>query len=179
MSISESEAGTIEDNVSRQGVREVESNGEYADERIEEIDSKYYSLLKNEIWTLVPLPYDINIVGSKWVVNVKHRGDGTVDKFKARLAAQPDSPYNDGIFYLDIQFPSDYPFKPPKVAFNTKIYHPNINSNGSICLDVLRSQWSPALTVSKVYLTTKHSFCQGEPKIDVPSTGVVCQSNCT
>ncbi|XP_065053395.1 ubiquitin-conjugating enzyme E2-17 kDa-like isoform X2 [Rhopilema esculentum] len=70
-------------------------------------------------------------------------------RWQAMILGPPDSPYNDGIFYLDIQFPSDYPFKPPKVAFNTKIYHPNINSNGSICLDVLRSQWSPALTVSK------------------------------
>jgi len=65
----------------------------------------------------------------------------------------PDSPFQGGVFFLTIHFPTDYPFKPPKVAFTTRIYHPNINSNGSICLDILRSQWSPALTISKVLLS--------------------------
>lgn len=62
---------------------------------------------------------------------------------------QGDSPYSGGVFFLAIHFPTDYPFKPPKVNFTTRIYHPNINSNGSICLDILRDQWSPALTISK------------------------------
>lgn len=63
--------------------------------------------------------------------------------------SQGDSPYSGGVFFLAIHFPTDYPFKPPKVNFTTRIYHPNINSNGSICLDILRDQWSPALTISK------------------------------
>jgi ubiquitin-protein ligase len=65
------------------------------------------------------------------------------------MLEQSDSPYSGGVFFLAIHFPTDYPFKPPKVNFTTRIYHPNINSNGSICLDILRDQWSPALTISK------------------------------
>jgi hypothetical protein len=60
-----------------------------------------------------------------------------------------ESPFQGGVFFLNIHFPSDYPFKPPKVSFTTRIYHPNVNSNGSICLDILNAQWSPALTISK------------------------------
>ena len=58
--------------------------------------------------------------------------------WQATIMGPPDSPYQGGLFFLTIHFPSDYPFKPPKVVFTTKIYHPNINSNGSICLDILR-----------------------------------------
>ncbi|CAG8770090.1 21590_t:CDS:2, partial [Racocetra persica] len=73
--------------------------------------------------------------------------------WQATIMGPTESPYTGGVFFLAIHFPTDYPFKPPKVNFTTRIYHPNINSNGSICLDILRDQWSPALTISKVLLS--------------------------
>ena len=71
----------------------------------------------------------------------------------ATILGPVDSPYEGGIFTLDIHFPMNYPFKPPKCNFKTKIYHPNINSAGSICVDILKNNWSPALTLSKVLLS--------------------------
>uniref|UniRef100_A0A665WLS2 Ubiquitin-conjugating enzyme E2 D2-like n=1 Tax=Echeneis naucrates TaxID=173247 RepID=A0A665WLS2_ECHNA len=83
--------------------------------------------------------------------------------WQATIMGPSDSPYQGGVFFLTIHFPTDYPFKPPKVAFTTRIYHPNINSNGSICLDILRSQWSPALTISKVLLSICSLLCDPNP----------------
>uniref|UniRef100_A0AAQ4PLS8 UBC core domain-containing protein n=1 Tax=Gasterosteus aculeatus aculeatus TaxID=481459 RepID=A0AAQ4PLS8_GASAC len=87
----------------------------------------------------------------------------TVFHWQATIMGPSDSPYQGGVFFLTIHFPTDYPFKPPKVAFTTRIYHPNINSNGSICLDILRSQWSPALTISKVLLSICSLLCDPNP----------------
>lgn len=69
------------------------------------------------------------------------------------ILGPPGSVYEGGVFFLDIHFSTDYPFKPPKVTFRTRIYHCNINSNGVICLDILKDNWSPALTISKVLLS--------------------------
>ena len=74
-------------------------------------------------------------------------------QWQATIIGPEGSPYHGGIFYLKIDFPDNYPFKPPKIVFTTKIYHCNINSNGAICLDILKNQWSPALTISKVLLS--------------------------
>lgn len=73
--------------------------------------------------------------------------------WQATILGPEGSPYENGVFYLRINFPQDYPFKPPNISFITKIYHCNINGSGSICLDILKEQWSPALTISKVLLS--------------------------
>ncbi|VDO07940.1 unnamed protein product [Rodentolepis nana] len=80
------------------------------------------------------------------------RGDNLYE-WVSTILGPPGSVYEGGIFYLDIHFPLDYPFKPPKVTFKTRIYHCNINSHGLICLDILKDNWSPALTVSKLLLS--------------------------
>ncbi len=81
----------------------------------------------------------------------------------ATIMGPPDSPYEGGIFTLDIHFPTDYPFKPPKVQFETKIFHPNISKSGAICCDILKNQWSPALTVSRVLLSISSLLTDPNP----------------
>ncbi|PKK64285.1 UBC-like protein [Rhizophagus irregularis] len=82
-------------------------------------------------------------------VNAAPIGDGDDDLFhwEAAIIGPPNSPYSGGVFFLDIHFPIVYPLKPPTVIFKTKVYHPNINSDGCIGLDRLGPLWSPVLTV--------------------------------
>jgi ubiquitin-conjugating enzyme E2 D/E len=71
----------------------------------------------------------------------------------ATIMGPEGSPYAGGQFFLKIQFPAEYPFKPPTLHFTTKIYHPNISQDGLVCLDILKDQWSPALSIGKVLLS--------------------------
>jgi ubiquitin-conjugating enzyme E2 D/E len=91
------------------------------------------------------------------------RGDN-IYLWDAVIMGPADSPFTGGVFNLEIHFPTDYPFKPPKLVFKTKIYHPNISPSGAICLDILKDQWSPALTVSKVLLSICSLLTDPNPK---------------
>ncbi|RGB28642.1 ubiquitin-conjugating enzyme E2-17 kDa, partial [Rhizophagus diaphanus] len=63
--------------------------------------------------------------------------------FEAKIMGPPDTPYEGGVFFLDGHFTTEYPMSPPRVKFITKIYHPNIDRNGNICLDILMDKWVP------------------------------------
>lgn len=83
--------------------------------------------------------------------------------WSAVIMGPEKSPYEGGTFILNILFPQEYPFKPPKVTFNTKIYHPNISRSGGICLDILKEAWSPALTISRVLLSISSLLTDPNP----------------
>jgi len=87
-------------------------------------------------------------------------------EWEARIRGPPNTPYENGVFRLKIDFPVDYPFKPPKVQFVTRLYHCNVNATGNICLDILKDQWSPALTISKLLLSI--TSLMNDPNPDDP-----------
>lgn len=92
--------------------------------------------------------------------------DDDIHTWEATIIGPVKTPYESGIFKLSLFFPDNYPFKPPKVKFDTRIFHPNINKHGSICLDILSKNWSPALTVAKLLLSI--SSLLSDPNPDDP-----------
>ena len=80
--------------------------------------------------------------------------ENKIDHWVAVIIGPDGTPYEGGAFFIDIKFPSDYPFKPPKLQFTTKIYHPNVKSNGLISSKQFCSdcgyQWSPAIVTTTI-----------------------------
>lgn len=85
----------------------------------------------NQMFEIVPITNDI----FNWTVYIR---------------GPKDTPYANGFFKVAINFEKNYPFKAPKVTFLTKIYHPNINDKGYICVDILKDQWTPIITIEKL-----------------------------
>ncbi|DAZ96369.1 TPA: hypothetical protein N0F65_010736 [Lagenidium giganteum] len=94
--------------------------------------------------------------------------DDRIDRLEAQILGPEDSPYEKGVFHLDIEIPERYPFEPPKVTFKTPIFHPNIDDAGRICLDTLKMQpkgsWLPSVNISTLLTTIR--LLMSEPNAD-------------
>ncbi|CAE6516571.1 unnamed protein product [Rhizoctonia solani] len=80
-------------------------------------------------------------------------GEDNILLWDCSIKARDNSPYKKGTFKFKVELPQEYPFKPPVVTFQTKIYHPGINEEGQICLPLLRDEWKPATPMSTVLST--------------------------
>lgn len=100
--------------------------------------------------------------------------DDNCQKLRGCVPGPKDTPYEGGLFVVDIDLDNQYPFVPPKMRFITKVWHPNVSSqNGAICLDILKDQWSPALTIKTALLSLQALLSSPQP--DDPQDAVVAK----
>jgi len=86
-----------------------------------------------------------------------HSGEGihifpaqdSINFWRVLIEGPPDSPFEGGIFALNVLIPDNYPFRPPQITFETPIYHCNVSDSGKVCLDMLQDKWAPSLSVPK------------------------------
>ncbi|KAI0710522.1 ubiquitin-conjugating enzyme/RWD-like protein [Earliella scabrosa] len=90
--------------------------------------------------------------------------DDDLFHWNATIPGPEGSVYEGGLFHVEIVLGHDYPFSAPRMTFRTRIYHMNINDRGSICIDILKHNWSPALSLFKVVLSLSSLLTDPNPK---------------
>ncbi|KRZ16242.1 Ubiquitin-conjugating enzyme E2 1, partial [Trichinella pseudospiralis] len=90
--------------------------------------------------------------------------------WEAIVFGPPGTPYEDGTFKLELKFTEDYPNRPPQVRFVSRIFHPNVYSDGIVCMDILQNRWSPTYDVLAI-LTCIQSLLN-EPNPHSPANPV-------
>jgi ubiquitin-conjugating enzyme E2 D/E len=102
--------------------------------------------IQKEIKDLVENPEELTKEGITLVPN-----ESNIQNFYGSIIGPVGTPYAGLKYELEIKIGTDYPMKPPNVRFvNRKIYHPNVNTSGDICLDILKTEWAPTLSLAKV-----------------------------
>eukprot|EP00117_Sycon_ciliatum_P003551 scpid37655/ scgid8299/ Ubiquitin-conjugating enzyme E2 D4; HBUCE1; Ubiquitin carrier protein D4; Ubiquitin-protein ligase D4 len=92
--------------------------------------------------------------------------EGNLFHLKVTITGPEQTPYEGGEFDLTIRFPEEYPFRSPRIAFTSKIFHPNVDSEGNIGVAILNRKWSPGYTTSKILLMIYSLFY--EPDLSLP-----------
>ncbi|RPA97676.1 UBC-like protein [Choiromyces venosus 120613-1] len=72
------------------------------------------------------------------------------------LCGPTQTPFETGLFQIHMRIPTTYPAEPPKASFKTKIFHPNVDErSGDVCVDTLKRDWKPTLTLKDVLVTIR------------------------
>ncbi|KAJ1960755.1 E2 ubiquitin-protein ligase peroxin 4 [Dipsacomyces acuminosporus] len=107
---------------------------------------------------------DIQRDNSDEIASLAPRSDEDILQWRAVLRGPQDTPYQGGTFELHIDVPEQYPIKPPTLTFVTPVCHPNVHfETGEICLDILKTQWSPAWTLKSTCLAVHVLLANPEP----------------
>ncbi|KAJ2490866.1 E2 ubiquitin-protein ligase peroxin 4 [Coemansia sp. RSA 2050] len=107
---------------------------------------------------------DIQNGPSEEIVSLTPIDDESILRWRAVLRGPRDSPYEGGYFELHISVPEQYPIRPPTLTFVTPVCHPNVHfETGEICLDILKTQWSPAWTLMSTCLAVQVLLANPEP----------------
>ncbi|EPY42570.1 ubiquitin-conjugating enzyme E2 B [Angomonas deanei] len=89
--------------------------------------------------------------------------DDDIFVWKAVVYGPENTVWEGGFFKLELHFSAEYPVVPPRVKFLTKVFHPNVYVDGNICLDTLKSNWSPTLNVEMLLLSIRSLLCDPNP----------------
>ncbi len=87
----------------------------------------------------------------------------SLNHWTATITGAEGTPYEGLVYKLRIEFPSNYPFSPPKIQFTNGMFHPNVDAAGDICLDILKDKWTPVLNVTKALLSILAIMAEPNP----------------
>lgn len=77
----------------------------------------------------------------------------TLDNYTLNFKIKISTEIYNGLFSFELKFPADYPFKSPKLICKTSVFHPNIDSEGHVCLKVLREGWMPTYDLNSILVS--------------------------
>jgi len=114
---------------------------------------------------LIRMQKDVSEIKDSRGIKVEFPDKEDIMNFKINILPF-DGLYKDGTFVFDVKVPKSYPHDPPKVLCETTVYHPNIDMEGHVCLNILREDWKPVLTINSVIMGLQ--FLMLEPNADDP-----------